>query len=120
MTAQDGPWAVEPGYPVSSPSDGVKVAEISHRRAAIAITCGGCPAEWTGAARAHCSGCHETFSGTSLFDAHRSARGHHGTCLNPATLAGKDGQPRMQLRGAIWFGPDMDEDTRERLYGGAS
>jgi len=37
------------------------------------FTCGGCDAEWTGANTSHCSACHLTFSGPTLFDKHRQA-----------------------------------------------
>ena len=46
-------------------------------------TCGGCDKNWTGAARAHCSACHETFSGITTFDAHRKANAHRGKCKKP-------------------------------------
>ncbi|NMO00854.1 hypothetical protein HH308_06455 [Gordonia sp. TBRC 11910] len=36
-----------------------------------AIRCPRCPAWWTGRAACHCSGCHETFTSVSGFDAHR-------------------------------------------------
>lgn len=39
------------------------------------ITHGKCGASWTGAGRAHCGGCHETFSSLSAFDSHQ--RGEH-------------------------------------------
>jgi len=48
------------------------------------ITHGECGKSWTGRARAHCSGCHETFSTYGASDKHR-----HGpfprTCGDPAT-----------------------------------
>lgn len=39
-------------------------------------TCSGCKKSWTGLSPQHCSGCHETFSGTGTGDAHRVGR--HG------------------------------------------
>lgn len=37
------------------------------------FSCGGCDNTWTGANTAHCSACHRTFSGPTLFDKHRQA-----------------------------------------------
>jgi hypothetical protein len=42
-----------------------------------------CGAWWTGASRAHCGGCHRTFSTVGNFDKHRTADGEHGTCWPP-------------------------------------
>lgn len=44
-------------------------------------SCGGCQGTWTGTAKAHCSGCHRTFSGISAFDAHRV----RSSCADPST-----------------------------------
>lgn len=38
-----------------------------------------CGARWTGSRPAHCAGCHQTFSGTTAFDAHR----RDGACITP-------------------------------------
>jgi hypothetical protein len=46
------------------------------------IVCGGCAAEWAGADRAHCAGCHVTFDSIVLFDVHREGEG----CLRPQVL----------------------------------
>lgn len=43
-----------------------------------------CGAWWTGSGRCHCGGCHETFSGLTAFDRHRTQDGEHGTCWPPA------------------------------------
>jgi hypothetical protein len=112
------PRSDETPSPVSAPSDGQNQPEILHPRPGTGITCSGCPAQWTGASRAHCSGCHRTFSGATLFDAHRSPRGPRGTCLDPATLTVTDGSPRMRLRDGIWAGPEMDEAAKARRFGG--
>ncbi len=45
-------------------------------------TCGGCTNTWGGLAQAHCSVCHELFSGVTAFDKHRSK----GKCLDPAKM----------------------------------
>lgn len=85
------------------------------------ITCGGCDARWTGPNRAHCSGCHRTFSGPTLFDAHRHQRGDRGGCEDPAALlvqrGPRTGQPVMFLRDGIWSGPEMDEATKAKRFG---
>ncbi len=46
------------------------------------IVCGGCAAEWAGAERAHCAGCHVSFDSIVLFDVHREG----GGCLRPQVL----------------------------------
>lgn len=75
------------------------------------ITCGGCAAEWTGAGKCHCSGCHETFSGIGLFDRHRSRYGEHGSCKSPADL------PGIELRDGVWSYPQMTEQDKRDRFG---
>jgi len=82
------------------------------------ITCGGCAAKWTAHSWAHCGACHRTFSGVSLFDLHRSADGDHGTCLDPATIRDKTGQPRLVYRDGAWRHPEMSPGARAKLRGG--
>lgn len=59
------------------------------------ITHGECGKKWTGAARAHCSGCHETFNRDSVASKHRvGAFGIDRRCVDPATVGlvrGDDG-----------------------------
>lgn len=85
------------------------------------ITCG-CGAEWTALNAAHCAapGCHRTFASVSLFDAHRSQEGEHGTCLDPETVLTRDGARRLFFRAGMWRGPEMDPALVERLWGGGS
>lgn len=45
------------------------------------ITCGRCPATWTGLRIEHCPECHETFTGTGAGDKHRT--GDHATYSGP-------------------------------------
>lgn len=76
-------------------------------------TCSGCDARWTGISRAHCAGCHRTFAGPSLFDAHR-----RDGCLDPETILSKpkDGsapQRVMYLVDGLW------QTTEERIDHGA-
>lgn len=47
---------------------------------------------------AHCTVCHNTFSGVTYFDAHRS----DGYCHNPASLG-------LQLQDALWATPEGHE-----------
>jgi hypothetical protein len=69
-----------------------------------------CGKEWAGARAAHCGGCHETFSGVTLFDAHRSLKGgEHGSCADPATMAG------VELRDGVWSYPEMSADARAKV-----
>lgn len=75
----------------------------------LPYSCGGCPARWSGYTRAHCSVCHCTFGGYTLFDDHR----RDGTCLSPDTIGMvktiRSGQP-------IW-GTVMDDEARARFDG---
>jgi hypothetical protein len=51
------------------------------------ITCAACGRRWTGRAPCHCSGCHQTFTGITAFDMHRT--GSHVTgrwCADPGTV----------------------------------
>lgn len=81
------------------------------------ITHGACGATWTAAGAAHCSGCCETFSGTALFDRHRSGYGDRGSCTDPATLVDRHGNPVCELRDGMWRYPEMDEATKLARFG---
>lgn len=65
-----------------------------------ATPCPRCDATWTGLAVCHCGACHRTFSGLTLFDAHR--RG--GKCADPA---GVD----LRVVDGIWRYPERDRET---------
>lgn len=70
--------------------------------ASMAITHGECGKSWTGNGRAHCSGCHETFSTYGVSDRHRiGAFGPDRRCADPATVG-------LVLRNGIWGGPPAD------------
>lgn len=71
---------------------------------------GACGQEWSGTRACHCGGCHETFSGVHLFDAHRSLTGEHGSCRDPRTLGGG-----VELRDGVWSYPHMDAATRAKV-----
>lgn len=78
--------------------------------AAQLIACG-CGERWSGVAAAHCAGCHRTFSAPGLFDKHRSARGEHGTCLDPAEVRQvRTGERVMFFRDGMWRGPEMTDE----------
>ena len=61
----------------------------------------------------HCSGCHETFEGETLFDAHRVTLddGTRG-CLDPAAMK-HAGQPLRLINGS-WRGPGMTDEALAR------
>jgi hypothetical protein len=68
----------------------------------MVITHGECGKTWTGASRAHCSGCHETFSTYGVSDRHRvGTPGVDRRCVDPATVG-------LVLRDGIWRGPSPD------------
>ena len=54
-----------------------------------------CGAEWTGLRVEHCAACHETFTGTSAGDKHRTGEHHLSVgpyrrrCLTPVEMAAK-------------------------------
>jgi len=56
------------------------------------IGCGRCDNRWGGTSTCHCSGCHETFTGLTAFDQHRTGSHTHGTrrCLPPAEAGLQD------------------------------
>ena len=70
---------------------------------------------WTAAGAAHCSACHRLFASVSLFDAHRSQDGPHGTCLDPETVLSRDGERRLFFRDGMWRGPEMSAERLEQL-----
>lgn len=50
------------------------------------IGCGGCDSRWGGLLTSHCTGCHQTFSGLTAFDKHRTGSHAKGRfCLDPRT-----------------------------------
>lgn len=96
---------------------GPSVDERSPRKPAPAITCASCNATWTATSAAHCSGCHSTLSGVTLFDRHRSVAGERGTCTPPGDLRDADGQPICELRDGMWRFPEMDEAAKAARFG---
>lgn len=77
-----------------------KRAQIA--RQPVTYSCGGCATRWGGVSRCHCSGCHRTFAGLDGFDAHRRDVRGVGTCLDPAGITDKDGEPRYAFRDDLW------------------
>jgi hypothetical protein len=82
-----------------------------------AIVHGECGSWWTGAERAHCSGCHLTLSGMTAFVRHR-----RGLRCNPPAEIGL--VPREKPYGVLWGMPapengfnfafaDRNDDTEE-------
>lgn len=71
-----------------------------------------CGRSWTqhGNRTGHCSGCHETFEGLSLFDAHQRIEADGSViCLSPASMMYHGEPPR--LVDGTWRGPAMPTDT---------
>jgi hypothetical protein len=83
-------------------------------RPAIRCRCG---ATWTALGAAHCSACHRTFVGASLFDQHRTQRGEHGGCLEPAEIRNRAGYQQMFYRDGMWHGPEMTEQQKRDRFG---
>jgi hypothetical protein len=75
----------------------------------IGITCP-CGASWSGEDRMHCGGCHLTFDGIELWDAHRPG----DRCVHPRTLG------LAPTKNHIWYRPDSAERVQSRLAGMAS
>lgn len=89
-------------------------------RPASLITCSGCDATWTALGAAHCAGCHQTFSGLTLFDRHRSIVGEHGRCYIPAVLVGRSGAPLCEFRDGMWRFPEMTDAEKAARFGDAA
>lgn len=90
------------------------------RRPPTPNTCGGCDATWTAPRAAHCAamGCHRTFASVALFDSHRSARGAHGSCIDPESVHhGKTGERLMFFRNGMWRGPEMTTEQKAAAFG---
>lgn len=81
------------------------------RRPPARITHGACGRSWTGLRTAHCGGCHETFSGVSLFDEHRNQHGERGSCRDPRT--GAIGE--VVLVDGVWHRPAMTDAERATI-----
>lgn len=61
----------------------------------------------------HCSGCHETFEGETVFDAHRVTDEHgQRICLAPGDV--KFAGHLLRLENGTWRGPRMSEDAKAR------
>lgn len=86
MTAQPLPHPEAPPTPSDRPRH-------SGNRPPGAITCNGCDRWWTGLASAHCSACHETFTGVTIFGVHR----RNGQCLKPPDVG-------LVVASRVWFG----------------
>lgn len=79
------------------------------------FNCGGCDARWRPLNACHCSACHRTFAGPTLFDLHRISDKRvdgHGVCRDPAALTHR-GDP-LELRDGIWHSSGMTEEDRAR------
>lgn len=52
------------------------------------IGCAKCPNRWGGLNTAHCSACHQTFTGITAFDKHRDGNHANDTrhCVHPTTV----------------------------------
>lgn len=90
------------------------------RTSAPWIVCGGCDTVWTAPGAAHCaaSGCHRTFGGVSLFDAHRSTRGgDHGSCVDPEALTNTAGERIAFFRNGMWRSPEMTDEQKLARFG---
>lgn len=75
----------------------------------VAASCGGCDTRWNGTAKAHCSGCHRTFSTTKIFDSHRK----YYKCVDPSSIG-------LNLSEGVWSYPPKGDDhpmKAKRLVG---
>ena len=80
-------------------------------------THGACGKSWRqrGNRTGHCAGCHETFEGLAVFDAHQR-QNPDGTvlCLNPEDVEFR--KDRLRLVDGTWRGPGMPEGV---VFGGS-
>lgn len=76
---------------------------------------GACGKTWRqrGNRTGHCSACHETFEGLSLFDAHRVSYddGSRG-CLDPAEMTFSGQTPTLE--NGSWRGPKMPDSVKAK------
>jgi hypothetical protein len=86
------------------------------KRGSSWITCR-CGARWTARGLAHCGGCHNSYSGISTFDQHRSMTGEHGVCKRPAEVVNSLGERLLWLRDGVWRGPELTEDEKTARFG---
>jgi hypothetical protein len=73
-------------------------------------TCSGCDSSWTALGLCHCSACHQSFSGLTLFDLHRVG----GHCLHPSALTFQQ-LPLRQDAAGVWRSSVV---RRENTWGG--
>ena len=84
---------------------------------------GACGKTWKqrGNRTGHCGGCHETFEGIALFDAHQRV-GPDGevTCLDPAVMTTGPKSNRQPLRfvDGTWRGPKMPDSLKAKYAEG--
>ena len=69
-------------------------ATAGGNRPRSAIACGRCDRWWTGRNEAHCSACHETFTGIAAFDMYRVG----GRCRKPPDVG-----LVVANRGVVWL-----------------
>ena len=77
---------------------------------------GACGKTWKqrGNRTGHCSGCHQTFEGLALFDAHQRLRPDGSViCADPATMLFRH-QP-LRLVDGTWRGPEMPKTAVSRF-----
>ena len=70
-------------------------------------SCNGCRNWWDRTGAAHCSSCHQTFTGVGAFEMHRSGSHAGGArhCLDPATVRSeKTGEPLLVPADKPWAG----------------
>lgn len=80
-----------------------------------------CGAVWTGLRMEHCTVCHQTFSGSSLGDAHRvgSHFPEQRRCLTFAEMEAK-GWRVTNEKAHLWRGPKPTEAQKAVMFGAAS
>ena len=87
MTGPTPTHSAEQPQTTQLPTEGEKVAQISTATAGT-HGCTRCTNRWGGLNTAHCAACHETFTGLTAFDAHRTGSHAKSTrhCANPTDV----------------------------------
>lgn len=77
-----------------------------------------CGATWGGLRAEHCTECHQTFSGQTLGDGHRTGDHHPDTrrCLSEAEMIGKG----WRLVDSVWHGKAMSDEDKAKRFGRAA
>ena len=91
-----------------------------HHKDAVRYPACNCGTIWRqrGNLTGHCTKCHETFEGVSLFDRHQHTGPDGRTiCTNPADITLGKAETRLEQVDGVWRGPRMPADVIAARFG---